>query len=602
MLLHSVVLAQFSDDECSACHELTVTASIHEGLECVDCHGAIAELPHADSLPAPACAQCHEAVVEEYDESIHAIAQQQGLPEAARCWDCHAGHRTLPTSDPESRLHPAQQAKTCGRCHGQPALAEEYGIPIKNPYDLYEKSVHAYQISLGNYDAATCTSCHGAHNIKALADPTSSIYGGNVPQTCAQCHQQEGEEYAASIHWEAFRKGLRRAPVCNDCHLEHAILPPSTPESPVSHFQVPTTCAGCHANEQIIRRYGLAAFRVESFYSSYHGLALRGGGAEVANCSSCHGPHEIRTAADSLSTIHPANLPQTCGTCHPGIGAEVIIGTIHGPPSGAGGKVIAFVRGLYIWIIVLVVTGIIIHNGLDFRTKVKARKRYLPEPPGMGREVLRFNTVERTLHWLIMIPFIILAWSGFGLAYPDSFWGALWAEDLRRLVHRAGATILLGAIVVQFILIAATRRGRSQIKALRPRLKDLQDAWLMFRYFVGRSPRRPAFNRFSYMEKFEYWAVIWGMVIMAITGLGLWFENQMLQLAPKWWLDLFTVIHFYEALLASLAILFWHFYWVIFDPHVYPGSGVFWHGKIPVDRFKTEHPLEWEKIKGDFQR
>ncbi|MEE9161576.1 MAG: cytochrome b/b6 domain-containing protein, partial [Candidatus Neomarinimicrobiota bacterium] len=444
--------------------------------------------------------------------------------------------------------------------------------------------------------AATCTSCHGVHDIRSLADPEASIAGRQVPATCSKCHVDEGAAYTASIHWKAYEMGVRKAPVCNDCHLEHAILPPSTPESPVSHFQVPTTCAGCHANEQLIRRYGLASFRVESFYSSYHGLALRSGGAEVANCSSCHGAHEIRAASDSLSMVHPANLVGTCGSCHPGIGEQVVIGTIHGAPPGASGRIIALVRGIYIWVIIVLVGGMLLHNGLDFRKKVISGDHGPVSQSDRSPTIVRFNTVERALHWSTLLSFTILAWSGFGLAYPESFLAAVWDEAVRRLVHRAAAVVLLSAMALQVILFAATTRGRSQFRALFPGLKDLQDARHMFKYFFGRRRHRPPFGRFSYIEKFEYWALIWGIVIMGVTGVGLWFQNQTLQLLPKWWLDLFTVIHFYEAVLASLAIVVWHFYWVIFDPEVYPGSGVFWHGKISPDRLRHEHPLEWERL------
>jgi cytochrome b subunit of formate dehydrogenase len=103
-----------------------------------------------------------------------------------------------------------------------------------------------------------------------------------------------------------------------------------------------------------------------------------------------------------------------------------------------------------------------------------------------------------------------------------------------------------------------------------PRLKDLSLAVRNVSFITGLRKDRPDLGFPSYIEKIEYWALIWGTAIMAVTGVLLWFENLTLRFVPLWVLNLFTVVHFYEALLATLAILVWHIYFVVLDPSVYP--------------------------------
>ena len=124
-----------------------------------------------------------------------------------------------------------------------------------------------------------------------------------------------------------------------------------------------------------------------------------------------------------------------------------------------------------------------------------------------------------------------------------------------------------------------------------PRLQDVRDAMQMIRYYLRSTDSHPAFGQFSYIEKAEYWALVWGSVVMTLTGFSLWFENVSLRLMPKWMLDVSTVIHYYEAWLAVLAIIVWHFYWVIFNPKMYPMSLVWFTGRMSEEAMAEEHPL-----------
>jgi cytochrome b subunit of formate dehydrogenase len=127
---------------------------------------------------------------------------------------------------------------------------------------------------------------------------------------------------------------------------------------------------------------------------------------------------------------------------------------------------------------------------------------------------------------------------------------------------------------------------------MRPR--DLQDLWSMIRHNLGRGPR-PLFGHFSYAEKTEYWAFMWGTMVMAVTGLVLWFNDFTLRNLPTWVADASTVVHLYEAILATLAILVWHFYAVIFDPEVYPMDLSWLTGRASADHARRTRAPETGK-------
>ncbi|MGB9104818.1 MAG: cytochrome b/b6 domain-containing protein, partial [Terriglobales bacterium] len=139
--------------------------------------------------------------------------------------------------------------------------------------------------------------------------------------------------------------------------------------------------------------------------------------------------------------------------------------------------------------------------------------------------------------------------------------------------------------------------GRQLMFSMLPEPKDALDARDTMRHYLGFNVPKPQFKRFNYAEKAEYWALVWGTVVMASTGLALWFKVQVVHLVPRWWLDIATAIHFYEAILATLAILVWHFYQVFFDPDVYPMNWAWYDGRISVEHYQDEHGLDSETVR-----
>ena len=135
------------------------------------------------------------------------------------------------------------------------------------------------------------------------------------------------------------------------------------------------------------------------------------------------------------------------------------------------------------------------------------------------------------------------------------------------------------------------------LRDLLPVRKDIDDAIAVMRYNLGFATEKPRFSRFSYIEKSEYWALIWGTFVMGVTGVILWADNVFLGILTKLWWDVARTVHYYEAWLATLSIIVWHFYFVIFNPDTYPINLAFWKGTLTEEEMEEEHPLELEKLR-----
>jgi cytochrome b subunit of formate dehydrogenase len=166
-------------------------------------------------------------------------------------------------------------------------------------------------------------------------------------------------------------------------------------------------------------------------------------------------------------------------------------------------------------------------------------------------------------------------WTGFALRYPDEFWAyplVMWEGSwpVRGIVHRISGVVMIATAVVHAATLIANRKLREHWMHLLPRRNDVREAIAGFAYNIGLRRTSPKISSHSYIEKVEYWAVVWGTVMMGVSGVLLWADNFVLSYFPKGLLDVAGVFHYYEAVLAALAILVWHFYSVIFDPQVYP--------------------------------
>jgi cytochrome b subunit of formate dehydrogenase len=193
-----------------------------------------------------------------------------------------------------------------------------------------------------------------------------------------------------------------------------------------------------------------------------------------------------------------------------------------------------------------------------------------------------------------MVSFIVLVITGFALRYGDLPVARLvfgWDHgfEVRGIIHRVAAVVLIIS-TLWHIFFLLTHRGKRFFKDMLPALSDFRLFAQKMLFNVGLSKTAPRFERFSYVEKVEYWALIWGNVVMILTGILLWFDNYFVILLPKGFLEVALVIHFYEAILATLAILIWHLYATVFNPQVYPMNPSWLTGKMPKDMYEHEHP------------
>ncbi|HAO78207.1 MAG TPA: hypothetical protein DCQ92_04360 [Verrucomicrobia subdivision 3 bacterium] len=210
------------------------------------------------------------------------------------------------------------------------------------------------------------------------------------------------------------------------------------------------------------------------------------------------------------------------------------------------------------------------------------------------RPVVRMTASQRWQHFVLASSFIVLALTGFALKFPDSFLAKILGsnEMFRRWVHRIAGILLLLVGAYHLIYLLATRDGRRLLADLFPVKKDLADVIDAVRYLAGFTREKPKIGRFGYAEKMEYWAVVWGTLLMGATGLAIWLKIPVTQFLPRWIVVVATTIHYYEALLACLAIVVWHFYHVMFDPDVYPLNTACLDGRISEELQAHEHPLE----------
>jgi len=595
-----------AEDEhpCVDCHEFDLAhfeSTVHGLTECLDCHVGADERKHRRGLDPVDCGECHAGVAAEHAVSAHGRDDLRRSPdiELPSCASCHGDIHTMTSaSEPSSPVHASRQGETCGTCHGagQPAPP---GVRTIRPIAAYTDSVHADAVHNGAH-GASCSDCHSAHTPLPAADPASSIHRMNVPATCGACHAEITAQFDRSIHGLAAAAGIEDSPVCTDCHGEHRILAVGAAGSPVSASNIPIrVCGPCHSDLRLGEKYGLAANQVPSYEDSFHGLAARGGVQQVANCASCHGVHDILPSSDPLSNIHPDNLAHTCGNCHEGAGSRFAIGPVHVVAERTTNVVAYWIRAIYIPLIWFTVIGMFLHNMLDLVKKTRYPVPRLRIPPKHCTIEERLSRPFRIAHGLAAASFMVLVFTGFALKYPESWWAGLLqlgGEDgeLRGLLHRVAAVGLIGACFFHFAHLAVSASARRQIAALLPRFADITEFFHRVGYNLGRRPEPPAPVRVGYVEKVEYWAALWGTAITAVTGLLLWFENYTLTWLPGWVPEAATVLHFLEAILATLAILIWHFYFVIFDPAVYPMDAAWLTGKPPFARAEERDEVIYE--------
>ncbi len=628
-----------SDTECLSCHSpANVIAadgrsmhvdpeehagSIHgrKGVSCAECHAGAA--PSSGQRPCSTvrspvnCATCHAGQVSEYRRGRHGQLRESGDAHAPSCTDCHGQHAILEhradEGAPESiqarvRASPTYRRNVptlCARCHrdGAPAAQRNLG-PESRIVEHYTESIHGKAlIQSGLTVTAVCIDCHTAHKELPASDPESTVNDSNIPRTCARCHDGIYETFRGSIHSKEGNPGyvqlhdMPSLPACNDCHSAHQM---ARTDLPAFKLGIMTQCGQCHGKI------------AETYFDTYHGKASALGDATKAKCYDCHGSHDILPASDPQSHLHSGHIVATCGKCHPGSNpqfAGFLAHATHRDPGRYPTLYYVFVGMTALLVGTMVFFGL---HTLIWLPRSWKMRQLLPAGPalaeGSGKHYVRFNRFERALHLTVILSFFGLVITGMMLKYSYAAWA-------RALSHVLGGTVVAGWIhrvcaVATFgymglhlwdVVRRYLRSGQSVKEfflgpdTLIPKWSDVGEFFATLRWFLGRGPA-PRYGRWTYWEKFDYFAVFWGVTIIGITGLCLWFPELFTRFLPGWSINVATIVHSDEALLATGFIFTIHFFNTHFRPEKFPMDPVIFTGRMSLEELQRERPGLYERL------
>jgi cytochrome b subunit of formate dehydrogenase len=579
------------------------SSSDHAGTACAQCHTdvTVAMERACATIRSPVdCSICHAEQVDEYQGSTHGILHAQRDPDAPSCQDCHEKHATLDKALPTSPTYPRNVHMLCGTCH---RLGEQAAKRIESdPEDIvgsYVESVHGRAlIKAGLVVTATCADCHGAHSELPTDDPRSMTNAQNIAGTCGVCHHGVEEEFQTSIHWVDEQDSEREHPTCEDCHASHTI---SRAEQPGFRTRMMEQCGYCHLEQ------------AETFFDTFHGKVSRLGGEGAAKCYDCHGIHSILPPTDPASRLSRDHVVETCGQCHEGSHRRFAGYLTHATHHDRDRYPYLFWS---FWgmtaLLVGTLTFALLHtlawlmrlwlNRDEWRAhKALARDR-------QGKHYRRFSRLQRWLHIVMMISFFTLSLTGMALKFSYMPWAQLTSRllggfDSMGFQHRVGAILLFIVAIVHLWDVTRRKKAMRQTwvqvitgpDSIIFNRRDIKEFVGSIKWFFGLNSR-PHYGRYTYWEKFDYFAVLWGVIIIGSTGLMLWFPELFTYVFPGWAINVATIIHSDEALLAVGFIFTIHFFNTHFRPDKFPMDPVIFTGLVPVDELKYDKPGEYEAM------
>jgi predicted CXXCH cytochrome family protein len=594
--------------------------SVHEGQLCTGCHRGAQDFddsPHNEGEPlALNCAgsDCHTEVVSEYDKSIHGKWHAKGDKESATCTDCHGTHAILPASDRRSRTNKFNLHRTCAKCHESDVVLNARPIDYDEAVSDFVDSIHGKALLVdGLIVAPTCNDCHGVHDILPKEDPDSRVSRESVPKTCGSCHVLVEDVFNQSVHGKILNSHDISAPVCTTCHRSHVA---DLPTAPVFRLQADRMCGQCHEEQ-------LAGYR-----DTFHGKAIALGRQDVAACYDCHGHHDIAKTDDPVSYISDERRVETCRKCHPSANANFAGYMVHANHSDRK----AYPQLYYVfwgmtWLLIGTFAFFALHTLLWlYRSMVlymsdsREWRDIKSQVRGDTEEFTRFTPLDRFLHGLVIVSFLLLVLTGMPLKFYYTNWakvllGVMGGQAVAAVLHRVGAIITIFYFTVHvssvvYSLIKGRHRfanpetGRIEFKRIRkaitgpdspmPGIQDFKDIIAHNRYFFGRGPK-PQFDRWTYWEKFDYMAVFWGVAMIGASGLVMWFPTFFTRFLPGWAINVALIIHSDEALLAAGFIFTFHFFNVHFRPDKFPMDPVMFSGRMSKSELMHERGKLYER-------
>ena len=561
----------------------TAPAALDNAL-CLGCHGQpgfsrhVAPERFANSVHGKRqCVECHQEITE--------VPHQAGLQRKVSCITCH-----------DDLWKQAQS-------EGTTAQHARLGVVV-DQIDRYMKSVHARP----NRDDqsrtnATCYNCHDAHYVYPLGSQERTEWRLNIPNTCGKCHYLERSAYGTSVHGEeVLQKKNPAAAICSDCHTTHDI---DRPEKDAVKIAITKNCGSCHQKSY------------ESYRQTYHGQVHALGYAYTAKCYDCHGSHAVQRVALTTSSVHPDNRLSTCRTCHANATQGFVTFEPHANTHDRE-------RYPYMWytakFMMLLIAGVFLffwtHCVLWFYREYKDRQEGKSPPHialaslpvhAQGKHFQRFNPVWRVAHLLFALSLMVLSLTGMAAFYSDTAWAAavvrwLGGPQNAAIVHRIAGVLILSIFIAQLVYFVIRLAPRWRTfdwwghVSLVPGPQDFKDIIAMFKWFLGNGPR-PVFGRWTYWERFDYWAPFWGLAIVGGSGLMIWFKELTAAVWPGWIFNVATLAHGEEAFLAICFLFTVHFFNNHFRPDKLPPPDiVMFTGTMPLEDFAREHGIEYREL------
>ncbi|MDP1581329.1 MAG: hypothetical protein Q8M02_13725 [Candidatus Didemnitutus sp.] len=628
------------NSECMDCHEAEFKArkkgqpkewvgirpeafasSAHAKLNCVDCHNTITEPEHPPSLPKVSCASCHEAAVKQFDHSVHGLPRNGSKPPAATCASCHGKnlHEVLPAKHIDSAVSKFNLLNTCAKCHEDPAIVAGMVHPNPSVVGDFRDSIHGHGLyKMGLKVAPSCNDCHGVHDIKSSTDLTSHTHKSQLSATCTNCHVGVEKTFKASVHGAALMKNPAKAPVCTDCHSAHRIERPSN-----AHFKQTSdrSCGKCHDKQ------------LTNYHETYHGKAMAlnrpGSAPAVAACYDCHGHHDVFPITDTRASLHQDNIVQTCAACHAGANESFTQYQPHADPSD--GANYPLLNGVYLFMTTLLLS-VFFFFGLHTLFWVgRMVINYLRDPAAFraakaaahhdAETYRRFTPFERFLHMLVVTSFLMLVITGMPLKFYYTAWAKvmfnfLGGPDSARTLHHLAAIVTFAYFALHLGSLAISawqnRRavfhpetGRCELRrvwgvlfgpdSMAPSFQDLRDLIAHVKWFFGKG-EKPQWDRWTYWERFDYLAVFWGVAMIGVSGLVLWFPVFFTKFLPGWTINIAHVIHSDEALLAAGFIFTFHFFNTHFRLDRFPMDMVIFSGRISKTEMLQERKKWYDRL------
>jgi cytochrome b subunit of formate dehydrogenase/uncharacterized protein with PIN domain len=575
--------------------------SRHQKVACAQCHAGVTrslDRPCATVKPKVDCSVCHAEVVKVYQTSVHGKLAAKGSPDAPGCTDCHGTHGVLGHVEPASKTYARNVPTLCASCHrtGQKAALRYKGKQL-DIVEHYAESIHGRGlVKSGLVVTATCADCHSAHGELPASDPASTVNPANIAATCAKCHRGIYEQFEASVHSPLVTKNSKQPlPVCSSCHSSHTI---GRTDTDSFRLQIMDQCGSCHRE------------LAESYFETYHGKVSKLGFQKTAKCYDCHGAHDMLPAWDPRSHLSRQNIVATCGKCHPGSNRRFAGYLTHATHHDQKKYPALF---FVFWAMTGLLVGTFLMAGLHTLAWLPRSLQYrkqLEESHALESKmhVRRFPPLYRTLHIMVITSFIALAVTGMTLKFSYTPWAyflsrLLGGFESAGIIHRIGALVTFSYFAIHIWDMLRRKAASKQSWAsfiLGPNgmmfsLTDLKEIGGSFAWFMGKGPR-PKYGRWTYWEKFDYFAVFWGVAVIGMSGLLLWFPTFFTRFVPGWLLNVATIIHSDEALLAVGFIFTVHFFNTHFRPEKFPMDTVIFTGGIPLDEFKQDRPREYEEL------